>query len=176
MVKQEETPGSRGHGDDRQDQDQENPVGQTQDEEDEDASIGIDDGIRRSWRRISGLHRTIILLQDALKNGNSLDDWSSESTDLEDPENEHIDLRLNECLTKSRFYIPAPGWTETQSPEVSLGIGPREMEPGDQIAILFGCKQPVILRAKDSSLGVCRISLCSRDDGRKVRYCVEDPS
>lgn len=35
--------------------------------------------------------------------------------------------------------------------EQSIGIGPSEMELDDQVAILFGCKRPVILRPQDSS-------------------------
>jgi hypothetical protein len=63
----------------------------------------------------------------------------------------HFTSSLDHCLTKSRFYIPLPDWSETTPVEDSIGIGPAEMEPNDQVAILFGCKHPVILRPEGSS-------------------------
>ena len=94
------------------------------------------------------LHRMIRTLQDNWHSNFPPEVHTSEIPGLEEPADRdlHLNSCLDHCLTKSRFYIPAPDWSETKPVEFSIGIGPAEMEPGDQVAILFGCKHPVILR------------------------------
>jgi hypothetical protein len=106
-----------------------------------------------SERVASIVHRAIVTLQDNCHSNLPLDINTCEMPGLEEMVggNFHLNSSLHHCLTKSRFYIPAPDWSETTPLEVSIGIGPAEMEPGDQVAILFGCKRPVILRPEGSA-------------------------
>jgi hypothetical protein len=99
------------------------------------------------------LLRAIKTLQDKWHSNSSIHNDTSEIKGVGDITDEviHLGSCLDHCLTKSRFYIPAPDWSETTPVELSIGIGPAEMEPGDQVVILFGCKHPVILRSEGSS-------------------------
>lgn len=110
------------------------------------------DDTDHSGKAASVLHRAIVTLQDNWHNNSALEIHSSEIPGLEELGDRDLYLisSLNHCLTKSRFYIPAPDWTETTPVELSIGIGPAEMEPGDQVAILFGCQHPIILRPEGS--------------------------
>jgi hypothetical protein len=107
------------------------------------------------WENVTLLvHRAIVTLQDKWDSSSHLDDDTAESPGLEDLTGVDIYLLhscFDHCLTKSRFYIPAPDWSETTPLELSIGIGPAEMEPGDQVAILFGCRNPAILRPEGSA-------------------------
>lgn len=100
------------------------------------------------------LYYVIVMLQDNWYSNPSLDIDISKVPALKHFDGRrslHLDSCLDHCLTQSRFYIPAPDWSATKSLEVSIGIGPAEMERGDQVAILFGCTHPVILRPEGPS-------------------------
>jgi hypothetical protein len=115
----------------------------------EDIDLSSDDSTTDHDKAASVLYRLILTLQDNWYREFPLD---VDTSDLPGLENDvHLNSSLNHCLTKSRFYIPSPDWSETTPVEQSIGIGPSEMELDDQVAILFGCKRPVILRPQDSS-------------------------
>jgi hypothetical protein len=119
---------------------------------DEDIDTSSDD--TAPWDKVASIvHRAIVTLQDKWHSDSSLDNDTGELPDLDYIEGARLQLNssLDHCLTNSRFYIPAPDWSETKPVEFSIGIGPAEMEPGDQVAILFGCNHPVILRPEGSS-------------------------
>jgi hypothetical protein len=107
---------------------------------------------RQSGIRLENMGKMIKHLQTTWNSGRSLGASLSDQPGLEESEDYSlIHARLDECLTQSRFYTPLPDWTKTEPVRASFGIGPKEMEPGDQVVILFGSRQPVILRPEQSS-------------------------
>ena len=88
--------------------------------------------------------------------------------DAKDGENMVEGLSIDEALDPTQeLWMPMQAKMSSnkehrlfQTEDGYLGIGPRTMRPGDSISVLFGCRNPVVLRATGSyhhNIGPCFI-------------------
>ena len=76
---------------------------------------------------------------------------SNKAPDGNDAKVSAYDYAVWHALRNRRFFITTSGF---------MGLGPRTMQPQDQIAVLHGCRWPVILRPGDDHfkmLGTCYV-------------------
>lgn len=58
---------------------------------------------------------------------------------------------LDRSISKSRFYLATMNRSsDSGSTEYLLGYGPKDMEPGDEVVVLHGSREPVVLRPEET--------------------------